>query len=121
MSKETRTARVRVEIKNPQERLKIGMFVEVSFQTETARQDKATEIELVIPEEAVQRVGERTVVFLPKEGEPGHFETRDIEVGGVMDGYQRVISGLKPGERVVSKGSFTLKTQLLKGEMGERD
>jgi RND family efflux transporter MFP subunit len=121
LSEETRTARVRVEIKNPQERLKVGMFVEVSFQTEAARQSKATESELVIPEEAVQRTGERTVVFLPKEGEPGHFETRDIEVGGVAGGYQRVISGLKSGERIVSKGSFTLKTQLLKGEMGEHD
>ena len=121
LSKETRTARVRVEVTNPQERLKVGMFVEVSFQTEAARQSKAAESEMVIPEEAVQRAGERTVVFLPKEGEPGHFETRDIEVGGSTGGYQRVISGLKPGERVVSKGSFTLKTKLLKGEMGEHD
>jgi membrane fusion protein, heavy metal efflux system len=121
LSEETRTARVRVEIKNPQERLKVGMFVDVSFQAEAARQSKATERELVIPEEAVQRINERTVVFLPKEGEPGHFETRDIEVGGVAGGCQRVINGLKPGERIVSKGSFTLKTQLLKGEMGEHD
>src|SRR5262245_47512308 len=121
LSQETRTARVRVEVTNPQERLKVGMFVEVSFQTEAARQSKAAESEMIIPEEAVQRAGERTVVFLPKEGEPGHFETRDIEVGGSTDGYQRVISGLKTGERVVSKGSFTLKTRLLKVEMGEHD
>jgi hypothetical protein len=44
---------------------------------------------------------------------------RDVEVGGVVDGYQRVISGLALGDRVVRKGSFTLKTQLMKGEMGE--
>jgi cobalt-zinc-cadmium efflux system membrane fusion protein len=119
LREETRTARVRVEVTNPQERLKVGMFVEVGFQTEAAGQGKAMESELVIPEEAVQRINERTVVFLPKEGEPGHFEARDVELGGVTSGYQRVISGLKPGERIVSKGSFTLKTQLLKGEMGE--
>ncbi|HEY6404076.1 MAG TPA: efflux RND transporter periplasmic adaptor subunit [Blastocatellia bacterium] len=121
LSKETRTARVRVEVTNPQERLKVGMFVDVSFQTEAARQGNATEIELVVSEESVQRINERTVVFLPKEDEPGHFDVRDVEVGAVTGGYQRVISGLKPGERVVSKGSFTLKTQLLKGEMGEHD
>ena len=42
-----------------------------------------------------------------------------MELGSVTGGYQRVISGFKSGERIVSKGSFTLKTQLLKGEMGE--
>jgi cobalt-zinc-cadmium efflux system membrane fusion protein len=119
LNEEARAARVRVEIKNQQERLKVGMFVDVSFQAGSAALDSSAEKELVIPEEAVQRVGERTVVFLPKEGEKGHFEARDVEVGGVMGGYQRIISGLKSGQRVVSKGSFTLKTQLLKGEMGE--
>jgi membrane fusion protein, heavy metal efflux system len=94
------------------------MFVEAGFEAGTGGQEKSAENELVIPEEAVQRIGERTVVFLPKEGEKGHFEARDVEVGGVTGGYQRVISGLKPGERIVSKGGFTLKTQMMKGEMG---
>jgi len=116
LNEETRTARVRVEVANRQERLKVGMFVEVGFE---AGAGGPVENELVIPEEAVQRINERTVIFLPKEGERGHFEARDVELGGVTNGYQRVISGLKPGERIVRKGSFTLKTQLLKGEMGE--
>jgi cobalt-zinc-cadmium efflux system membrane fusion protein len=119
LSKETRTARVRIEAPNPQERLKVGMFVDIGFQTEAAELGKAVVSEMVIPEEAVQRLNERTVIFLPKEGEPGHFEARDVELGGAAGGYRRVISGLKPGQRVVSKGSFTLKTQMMKGEMGE--
>jgi cobalt-zinc-cadmium efflux system membrane fusion protein len=119
LREETRTARVRVEVTNREERLKVGMFVEVGFEAGSSAPGGSAEKELVIPEEAVQRINERTVVFLPKEGEKGHFEARDIEVGGAVGGYQRVISGLKPGERIVSKGSFTLKTQLLKGEMGE--
>ncbi len=120
LNTDTRAARVRIEIKNPQERLKVGMFVEVGFQTGTGRQEEPIENELVISEEAVQRFNERTVVFLPKEGEMGHFEARDVELGGSAGGYLRVISGLKPGERIVSKGSFTLKTQLLKGAMGDQ-
>jgi cobalt-zinc-cadmium efflux system membrane fusion protein len=119
LNEDTRTARVRVEVANRQERLKVGMFVEVGFEAGTGGQEKPAEIELVIPEEAVQRINERTVVFLPKEGEHGHFEARDVELGAATGGYQRVISGLKSGERIVSKGSFTLKTQLLKGKMGE--
>ncbi len=119
LNEETRTARVRVEVANRQERLKVGMFVEVGFEAGSDTPGSSAENELVIPEEAVQRVNERTVVFLPKESEQGHFEARDVELGGTAGGYQRVISGLKSGERIVSKGSFTLKTQLLKGEMGE--
>jgi cobalt-zinc-cadmium efflux system membrane fusion protein len=58
-------------------------------------------------------------VFVPKEGEERHFEVRNVELGESVEGFLRVISGLAPGDRVVTKGSFTLKTQLLKGEMGE--
>ncbi|HKQ78632.1 MAG TPA: efflux RND transporter periplasmic adaptor subunit [Blastocatellia bacterium] len=119
LNEETRTARVRVEVTNRQERLKVGMFVEVGFEAGSASTGGSVEKELVIPEEAVQRINERTVVFAPKKGEAGHFEARDVELGGAAGGYQRVISGLKSGERIVGKGSFTLKTQLLKGEMGD--
>ncbi len=119
LNEETRTARVRVEIANRQERLKVGMFVEVGFQSVLAAPGAPAESAVAIPEDAVQRIAERTVVFLPEEGKEGHFEVRDIEVGGTQDRFTRVTSGLKPGERVVTKGSFTLKTMLLKGEMGE--
>ena len=69
----------------------------------------------------MQRIGERTVVFLPKEDEPGAFEVREVQVGGETDGYTRILSGLQLGEKVVTKGSFTLKTQMMKGEMGDHD
>jgi cobalt-zinc-cadmium efflux system membrane fusion protein len=116
LNEETRTGRVRVEIYNPGERLKVGMFVEVGFQTGP---DTPTIDELVIPDAAVQRIADRTVVFVPKIGEEGHFEVRDVELGGSVDGLNRVISGLAPGDRVVTRGSFTLKTQLMRGELGE--
>ena len=108
--------RVRVELQNPGGRLKAGMFVEVGFQAGTGTGEGQ---ELVIKEEAVQRVGERTVVFIPKETEENAFEVREVQVGAVRDGYARVLEGLKLGERVVTKGSFALKTQLMKGEIGE--
>lgn len=114
----TRTARARIEVPNPGERLRAGMFVEVGFQTMTG---DAIGEELVIPASAVQRVENKAVVFLPKEDEQGAFEVREVELGGESDGYVRVLEGLKVGERVVARGSFTLKTQMQKGEMGDDD
>lgn len=116
LNEETRTARVRIEVANRGERLKVGMFAEVDFQTTSER---VTEFDLFIPDEAVQRIGNRIVVFIPKLDEPGHFHVRDIEIGGVTNGQRRIIGGLRRGESVVTKGGFTLKTQLLKEEIGE--
>ena len=116
INEDTRTAKVRLAVDNPGERLKAGMFVEVGFQTGT---DSATGEELVVNSEAVQRVGEKTVVFVPKENEAGAFEVREVETGGEVNGYTRIKSGLELGEKVVTKGSFTLKTLLQKGELGE--
>lgn len=116
LDEETRTGKVRVELPNPGGRLKAGMFVEVGFQAGTGASEGQ---ELVVREGAVQRVGERTVVFIPKETEENGFEVREVQIGAVRDGYARIIGGLKLGEKVVTKGSFTLKTQMQKGEMGE--
>lgn len=116
LNEETRTGRVRVELANPGERLKSGMFVQVGFQAGTG---VGSGEELVIPSTAVQRIGDRMVVFIPKEGEEGTFTVRDVELGGEVEGYHRVLNGLKLGDKVVTKGSFILKTQLMKGELGE--
>lgn len=131
LNQETRTARVRVEITNPGGRLRVGSFVEVSLKTGM----EGSEMTLVIPDEAVQRLEGRTVVFVPREGshdekkdgktgetnkeKVARFEVREVAVGGVVDGMRRVTAGLKAGERVVTKGSFTLKTQKMKGELGD--
>ena len=118
LDEETRTGKVRVELPNPGGRLRAGMFVEIGFQAGTGAAEGQ---ELVVREEAIQRVGERTVVFIPKEDEENGFEVREVQVGAVRDGYARIIGGLKLGERVVTKGSFTLKAQMQKGEMGDHD
>jgi cobalt-zinc-cadmium efflux system membrane fusion protein len=118
LNEQTRTGRVRVELANPRERLKVGMFVEVSFSAPTAKGEAGAAKSPIVPEAAVQRIADRSVVFVPG-GEPGHFEVRDVELGEPSDGVHPVLSGLKAGERVVTRGSFILKTQLMKGELGE--
>ena len=120
LNEETRAAKVRIELSNPKNKLNLGMFVEVNFLVASANTFK--EKGLAIPEEAIQRIEQRTVVFVSKSDKPGHFEVRKVEIGDeASNGYQHVISGLEKGEKVVTKGSFALKTQLMKGELEEGD
>ena len=112
----TRTAKVRLEVPNSNGKLRAGMFTEVGFYAGT---NEINGEELVVPSAAIQRTGDKTIVFVPRQGEAGAFEVRQIEAGGETEGYTRIISGLKLGETVVTKGSFTLKTQLEKGAMEE--
>jgi len=74
--------------------------------------------ELTVPETAVQQIGERKVVFLATQ-DAGRFEVRDVNVGDEVDGRRVVLAGLTPGDRVVARGAFTIKSQLLKGQFGE--
>jgi membrane fusion protein, heavy metal efflux system len=123
VSAETHTVRVRMEAPNPRGRLKAGMFVEVVFQDAISGGAPGAPgaMEVAIPSEAVQRLAERPVVFVPEENEPGHFKARFVELGAEVDGRRRVMDGVKPGERIVIKGSFALKSQLLKGQLKEDD
>lgn len=114
----TRTGRVRLEVPNGNGKLRAGMFTEVGFYAGTT---EAGGEELAVNSAAIQRDGDKTIVFVPKENEPGAFEIREIEIGGEYEGYTAVKSGLELGESVVTKGSFTLKTQMQKGELGDDD
>lgn len=112
----TRTGRVRLEVPNGNGKLRAGMFTEVGFYAGTT---ESSGQELAVISDAIQREGDKTIVFVPKTDEPGAFEIREIEIGGEFEGYTAVKKGLELGESVVTKGSFTLKTQMQKGEMGD--
>lgn len=112
----TRTGRVRLEVPNGNGKLRAGMFTEVGFYAGTT---EAGGEELAVNSAAIQREGDKTIVFVPKSDEPGTFEIREIEIGGEYEGYTAVKKGLELGESVVTKGSFVLKTQMQKGEMGD--
>ena len=62
----------------------------------------------------MQAIGERFVVYLPVRDEEGKFIQRQIRVGGpVGDGYA-VLAGLRPGDVVVTEGSFFLRADSLR-------
>jgi len=105
---QTRTAKVRVEVANPEGRLRLGMYVTMAFTTRNgARQ-------VVVPSSAVQIIGERSVVFLPVVNEEGTFVQRTIQLGPSHDGLSTIVNGLQPGETVVTEGSFLLRAELLR-------
>lgn len=102
---ETRTAKVRVEVPNPRGELRLGMYAEV---TVTAASGGAV---AVIPRSAVQNVADRTVVYLVGTSEPGTFTEREVRLGAASGGRVEVVSGVQPGDVVVTEGSFFLRAE----------
>ena len=96
MDPNIRTAKIRLEVENPGNILRFGMFVTATFQGMDA-QHRAT-----VPAAAVLHLHDRDWVYVPAEG--GAFQRVEV-VGGKMlpGGLQEIISGIKPGQQVVSR------------------
>ena len=107
-----RTAKVRVEVPNRNSELRLGMFVTATFQTGTAQRMT------LVPHGAVQSVGERTVVYVPVEGEEGKFAERPVKLGQPVGDFVEVLKGLKPGDKVVTDGSFFLRAEATRTRSG---
>jgi multidrug efflux pump subunit AcrA (membrane-fusion protein) len=106
LDEKARTAKIRLEFKNPNLELKPGMYANVYLEGKTIPNT------LVIPSEAVIRSGERNLVFIAR-GE-GKFEPRQVQVGaegGPNNRYFRVLSGLLDGEKVVTSAQFLLDSE----------
>lgn len=110
---ETRTLEVRVELENKAGHLRPGMYVTASIMDD---QDEHARECLCVPAGAVQRIDGTTVVFVAKA--PGTYERRPVTLGERFGELHEVLTGLEPGEMVVSEGSFTLKSELLRSRMG---
>ena len=108
----TRTAKVRVEVPNRGGDLRLGMFVTMTFET------GAGERTIVVPRAAVQMIGERSVVYVPAEGQEGKFVERAVKLGPPAGEFVPVLDGLKPGDRVVTDGSFFLRAEAARTRSG---
>lgn len=98
----TRTAKVRIELPNPGLELKPEMYANVVL-----RSDEGEHV--MVPEEAVIYAGPRRLVFVDL-GE-GRLEPREIEVGAKAGDAYAVLSGLEPGEVVVTSGNFLIAAE----------
>ena len=102
---ETRTTQVRVEVANPGEKLRFGMYVKVVIESADASQLPA------VPRGAVQSVGGRHFVYLVPPGGGDRIVEREVRVreGGGDD--LEVTRGLNPGDVIVNSGSFYLRAE----------
>jgi membrane fusion protein, heavy metal efflux system len=105
VSPDTRTARVRVEVANARQELRLGMYADIEIKTTAGSQA------VMIPRSAVQTVGDRQVVYVTSPNETGKFVERDVRLGEVSGDQVEVVSGVKPGDQFVSKGSFFLRAE----------
>jgi membrane fusion protein, copper/silver efflux system len=104
MKPETRTLSVRVELPNPELRMKPGMYADVVFHPETEEAPVAA-----VPASAVIDSGTRKIVLVAT-GE-GRFEPREVKIGRTGDGYVEVLEGVKPGEDVVTAATFLIDSE----------
>lgn len=105
VSPETRTAKVRVEVPNARNELRLGMYADVTVAEAGAA--NAT----VIPRSAVQNVGDRQVVYLVNSTEPGKFTEREVLLGQADSEQVEVLSGVQPGDVIVTEGSFFVRAE----------
>lgn len=107
----TRTARVRIEVKNESRALRPGMFARTDIEAAPSG-DADDKPVVIVPDEAVQTWEGRKVVFAAQPNEENVFAARPVTVGKAVKGWVPVIAGLTPGERIVTKGSFIIKADL---------
>ena len=109
VDEKTRTASARVILNNTSGKWRPGMFVSAKvFVSEK-------NLPLVVEKSALQTLEDKTVVFVKRGDE---FFPQQVKTGMVNDVSVEITSGLQPGQKYVSKGSFTLKAELLKESFG---
>ncbi len=98
----TRTLKVRIQFDNPGYLLKPEMYGQVELRTGASKR-------LVVPGSAVLNSGDHQIVFMDKGA--GRFEQRQVKIGAELDGRTEIVSGVQPGDRVVSAGNFLIDSE----------
>jgi len=100
----TRTVKVRCVVPNPDHRLKPEMFARVKVQSKPGHKV------LMVPSKAILNDGEKFYVIVAQEGIT--FRIRRVSVGPDQDGKSRILSGLTPGEKVVTDGAIFMRREI---------
>ncbi|MFA5951165.1 MAG: efflux RND transporter periplasmic adaptor subunit [Hyphomicrobium sp.] len=103
LMKETRTARVRIELPNPDLALLPDMYGDVEIST------GSNEDVVAVPASAIIDSGSRQVALIDLGD--GRYEPRQVELGRRGDGFIEILSGVSGGERVVVNGNFLIDSE----------
>ena len=103
LNAQTRTARVRIELPNPDELLRPEMYVDAEINT------GSSEPVLAVPDSSVLDTGSRQAVFVDKGD--GRLEPRDVKLGQRGNGYVEIREGVAEGEPVVVSANFLIDAE----------
>ena len=104
LSMETRTAKVRVEVRNtPALEFKPEMFATVQIASPAALNAVA------VPEQAIIHSGERNIAVIALGG--GYFDPREVKLGVTAEGYVQILDGVKEGEKIVVSSQFLIDSE----------
>jgi Cu(I)/Ag(I) efflux system membrane fusion protein len=98
----TRTAKIRIELKNQDGAIRPGLFAEVTIHVEAGER-------LGVPASAIIDTGARQIAFV--ETEPGRFEPRIVKTGARAGDVLEVLAGLSEGETVAVSAQFLLDSE----------
>ncbi len=108
---QTRTVPVRVVVPNPGTCLRPGMFASAHIA------ESQTTVAIFVPEDALQDINGMKVIFTTSDGTT--FKAKAVSVGTRSQGKAEIIDGLNPDDHIVVRGAFIVKSEMLKGTMGE--
>lgn len=107
----TQTIKVTANIENKHQHLKFGMFINAKIHVPGNKEA------LLIPKSSIQTIEGKKVVFLQESDD--EFEVKEVVLGQDNGESFEVFKGVKEGQKIVGNGSFVLKSELNKGELGE--
>ena len=106
---ETRVMQVRIELNNPANRLRPEMLANAEIPVGGGK------TALLVPSDAVQQVNGQDVVFVRSAAD--RFSAHPVIVGETSGGKTPILEGIKAGDQIVVRGSFIMKSQLLKSAL----
>lgn len=104
----TRTVQVRLETTNPGAALRFGTLVDIDVQV------PAPLGAIAVPAEAVQLLGDASVVYVQDTQRPDVLLERRVTTGAMANGLTIITSGLSEADRVVSSGSFAVRAERIR-------